>query len=196
MARATDAEIVDFFQKNQGELNQERSDFLLPQIVDFVQHKQWVNTRPEYQRRQVWDNKKKSRLIESLLMNVPIPPIYLYEIDYSRYEVMDGQQRLNSIIEFFENRFKLSSLSGWPLLTGRSYADLPQLIQRGLNRRRLSATVIISDLKAKPYTADDLRSQVFDRLNTGGIQLNAQELRNCLYPGTFNKLLIEVGSPS
>ena len=106
MARATDAEIVEFFQENQGELNQERSDFLLPQIVDFVQQKQWVNTRPEYQRRQVWDNKKKSRLIESLLMNVPIPPIYLYEIDYSRYEVMDGQQRLNSIIEFFENRLK------------------------------------------------------------------------------------------
>ena len=194
MARATDSEIVEFFQKNQGELNQERSDFLLPQIVDFVQQKQWVNTRPEYQRRQVWDNKKKSRLIESLLMNVPIPPIYLYEIDYSRYEVMDGQQRLNSIIEFFENRFKLSSLSGWPLLTGRSYADLPQLIQRGLNRRRLSATVIISDLKDKPYTAGDLRSQVFERLNTGGIHLNAQELRNCLYPGKFNKLLIELAA--
>lgn len=194
MARATDAEIVEFFQENQGELNQERSDFLLPQIVDFVQQKQWVNTRPEYQRRQVWDNKKKSRLIESLLMNVPIPPIYLYEIDYSRYEVMDGQQRLNSIIEFFENRFKLSSLSGWPLLTGRSHADLPQLVQRGLDRRRLSATVIISDLKAKPYTADDLRSQVFDRLNTGGIHLNAQELRNCLFPGEFNKLLIELAA--
>ena len=54
MPRATDDEIVDFFEKNQGELNQERSDFLLPQIVDFVQQEQWVNIRPEYQRRQVW----------------------------------------------------------------------------------------------------------------------------------------------
>ena len=59
-------------------------------------------------------------------MNVPIPPIYLYETDYNRYEVMDGQQRLNAIIEFFENRFKLSSLSSWPVLTGKMYADLPR----------------------------------------------------------------------
>jgi len=192
MAKETDAQIVEFFVKNQGELSQERSDFLLPQIVDFVRKEKWVNIKPEYQRRQVWDKKKKSRLIESLLMNIPVPPIYLYERDYSRYEVMDGQQRLNSIIEFYENRFKLSSLESWKIMNGKTYADLPQKVQRGLDRRRISATVIISDLTDRPYGPEDVRRQVFDRLNTGGMQLNSQELRNCLYPGRFNELLIKL----
>ena len=194
MAKATDLEIVRFFEKSQGELTQERNDFLLPQIVDFIKAKAWVNIRPEYQRRQVWDQKKKSKLIESLLMNVPIPPIFLYERDYNRYEVMDGQQRLNAIIEFYDNRFKLNRLESWDILNGRAYSELPPKVQRGLDRRRISATVIVSDLSDAPYGPDDIRRQVFDRLNTGGLTLNPQELRNCLYPGLFNKVLISASS--
>ncbi len=190
--KPTDSEIVKFFEENQGELSQERNDFLLPQITDFVRQKKWLNIRPEYQRRAVWDKKKKSRLIESLLMNVPVPPIYLYEKDYSRYEVMDGQQRLNAIIEFYANRFKLSTLDSWKIMNGKTYEDLPVKVQRGLDRRRISATVIISDLTDRQYGPEDVRRQVFERLNTGGLQLNAQELRNCLFPGIFNQLLIEL----
>ncbi len=196
MATVTDQEILEYFEKYQGELSQERNDFFLPQIVDYINDKKWVTVRPQYQRRPVWDNKKKSRLIESLLMNVPIPPIYLYENDFNRYEVMDGQQRLNSILEFYSNRLKLSSLDSWKILNGKTYDDLPQKVQRGLDRRRIAATVIVSDLSDKPYGPDDIRRQVFDRLNTGGLGLNPQELRNCLYPGEFNKLIISLAGYS
>lgn len=190
----TDAELVEFFENNQGTLTQERSDFLLPQIIDFVVDRKWINASPEYQRRQVWDNKKKSRLIESLLMNVPIPPIYLFENDYNRYEVMDGQQRISAVVDFYKNTLKLTGLDSWKSFNGLTYEALPEKVKRGLDRRRLNSTVIITDLKNKPYVASDIRRQVFDRLNTGGMPLQDQELRNCLYPGKFNQVLIELSS--
>ncbi len=191
---STDAELIEFFELNQGTLTQERSDFLLPQIVDFVVDRKWINASPEYQRRQVWDNKKKSRLIESLLMNVPIPPIYLFENDYNRYEVMDGQQRLHAVVDFYKNTLKLTGLDSWKSFNGLTYDSLPEKIKRGLDRRRLNSTVIITDLKNQAYDTSDIRRQVFDRLNTGGMPLQAHELRNCLFPGKFNKLLIELSS--
>lgn len=125
-------------------ISQERSDFLLPQILDFVEQKQWMNLQPEYQRRQVWDRSKQSQFIESLLMNLPIPPVFLFEAEYSRYEVMDGQQRLSSITAFYANRLKLTSLEHWTELNGKYYSDLPPLLRRGLDRRRISAVVLRS----------------------------------------------------
>lgn len=172
-------------------LTQERSDFLLPQVLDFVREKKWLNLRPEYQRRLVWDDAKRSLFIESLLLNVPVPPVFLYEWDLSRYEVMDGQQRLNSIVDFYENGFALRGLERWQELNGLRYRELPETLQRGLDRRRLSATVLlVAGTQAVPPQQGDIRKLVFERLNTGGQQLNAQELRNCLYAGDFNELLI------
>ncbi len=94
MARDTKVDIKSIeekFGKTAFSLAQERNDFLLPQVLDFVKQRRWLNLRPEYQRRQVWDDAKRSLFIESLLLNVPIPPVFLYEYDLSRYEVMDGQ---------------------------------------------------------------------------------------------------------
>jgi hypothetical protein len=169
---------------------QERNDFLLPQVVDFVRQKKWMNLRPEYQRRLVWDRKRKSRLIESLLMNVPVPPIFIFEHDLSRYEVMDGQQRLNSILDFYENGFALTGLERWAELKGRRYKELPERIQRGLDRRRISAVVLLAESGGTPDQAKALRKLVFERLNTGGQSLQNQELRNCIYSGPLNDLLV------
>ena len=178
-------------------LSQERNDFLLPQIIDFVRGNKWLNLRPEYQRRLVWDIGKRSRFIESLLLNIPIPPVFLYEWELGRYEVMDGQQRLNAIVEFYDNGFALKGLEKWSELTGYRYNDLPETFQRGLDRRRLSATVLLVERpKDKDPQHSDIRKLVFDRLNTGGLQLNAQELRNCLYDSAFNKLLIALSKES
>lgn len=189
-AKKTNKEIEERYIAEDRDVSQERSDFLLPQILDFVESKQWINLRPEYQRRQVWDKAKQSRFIESLLMNLPIPPVFLFESDYSRYEVMDGQQRLSSIVAFYENRLKLSGLEHWTELNTKFYSDLPQKVQRGLDRRRVSAVV----LQTTSQTADtgELRRIVFERLNTGGQKLNAQELRNCIYAGPFAALLVEL----
>ena len=101
------------------------NNFFLPQIKDVIEESRTVNLRPEYQRRSRWTNKQKSLLIESFLLNIPVPPIFLFEGDLARYEVMDGQQRLLAIREFFSNDFRLSSLSVLAPLNRRTYNQLP-----------------------------------------------------------------------
>jgi hypothetical protein len=189
-SRATVKELEDKFEETAFKLTQERSDFLLPQIVDFVRTERWINLRPEYQRRSVWDTPKRSLFIESLLLNIPIPPIFLFEQALSRYEVMDGQQRLTAVADYYENGFPLRGLEKWSELNGLRFRDLPETLQRGLDRRRISATVLLAEsTKKKEFTRNDIRKLVFERLNTGGQTLNAQELRNCLYAGPFNDQL-------
>jgi hypothetical protein len=108
---------------------------------------------------------------------------------------MDGQQRLSSILAFYQNRLKLTGLEHWKELQGKQYLDLPPKLQRGLDRRRISAVVLQTPL-ASTKTAE-LRHIVFERLNTGGQRLNAQELRNCLYSSPFASLLVELaGNPT
>src|SRR5438552_3178905 len=118
-------------------------------------------------------------------MSFPNPQVFLYESDINRCEVMDGQQRLNTVMEFYENQFSLTGLETWDVLNGFTYAKCPPRIQRGLDRRRLSATVLLAE-HSKNGKRDFIRREVFERLNTGGQQLNAQELRNSLYSGDFN----------
>ncbi|MFD1550752.1 hypothetical protein DNU06_05880 [Putridiphycobacter roseus] len=173
-------------------LIQERNDFLLPQVLDFVQVKEWMNIQPEYQRRRVWDIKRKSQFIESLLMNVPIPPIFLLEWEYGRYEVMDGQQRLDAIISFYSNEFKLTGMKYWTELNGLSYNQFLPLVRRALDRRRISATTIMTESVVDDDDKLDLRRLVFERLNTGGMKLNSQEIRNCIYSGQFNDLIVDL----
>ena len=112
--RLTPKQLEDLYDSGDNRVTQERSDFLLPQIVDFVRQKKWLNLRPEYQRRLVWDATKKSLFIESLLMNIPVPPLFVYEADLARYEVMDGQQRITAIQEFYSNNLALAGLEQWP----------------------------------------------------------------------------------
>jgi hypothetical protein len=188
----TPAQIEKMYDQGENRVTQERNDFLLPQVIDLVREDRWLNLRPEYQRRLVWDDKKKSKFIESLLMNIPAPPIFLYEIDLNRYEVMDGQQRLNTILEFYENNLALKGLETWAVLNGRTYSRCPPRIQRGLDRRRISANVLLAENIKDPKQADFIRRTVFERLNTGGQPLNHQELRNSLYSGPLNDLLIEL----
>ena len=173
------------------------NNFLLPQIRDLIVDGDDVNLRPEYQRRLRWTNIQKSLLIESLLLNVPVPPVFFYENDLARYEVMDGQQRLNAIKEFLNNAFKLRGLQIIPTLNGRTYAQLPAKVKRSLDRASISAIVLLQESKSKinkPGSSKfyELRRFVFERLNTGGKRLSAQEIRNAIYAGHFNELIVEL----
>ncbi|CAH2917361.1 MAG: hypothetical protein CPSOU_3028 [uncultured Paraburkholderia sp.] len=103
---------------------------------------------------------------------------------------MDGQQRLSSIVVFYANRLKLTGLEHWAELNGRFYADLPVKVQRGLDRRRISAVVLQS--ASSSNNGEELRRIVFERLNTGGQKLNAQELRNCVFASPFASLLVKL----
>ena len=189
---ASDRAIEQFFERGRLRVVQDRNDFFLPHVVDFIEGRKWGNLKPEYQRRLRWDQKKKSRLIESFIMNVPVPPVFLYETELGRFEVMDGQQRLNSIVDFMQNRFKLSGLKTWEVLNGRIFSELPPSIRRGLERAKISAITLMSDTSDSSGNSLDLRAQVFERLNTGGERLNPQELRNSLHSGPFNRMLIEL----
>ncbi len=164
----------------------------LPNFVAALKRPEWMRLQPFYQRRKRWDIRRKSKLIESFIMNVPVPPCFLYESDFARYEVMDGQQRITAIRDFYENNFQLKGLEQWPELNGRQYNTLPSEIRKGLDRRSISYTVILKD---STQTGDDemlLRQQVFERLNTGGIHLENQEIRHCIYHNSFDKLLVEL----
>jgi hypothetical protein len=194
--KPTPTEIERIYDSGKNRLTQERNDFLLPQVLDFVKEKKWLNLRPEYQRRLVWDARKKSLFIESLLMNIPVPPVFLYETDLNRYEVMDGQQRLNAIVEFYENRLRLSGLEIWGVLNGLTYAECPPRIKSGLDRRRISANVLLAESATSEEHVNFIRRIVFERLNTGGQQLNPQELRNSLFSGAFNDLIIQLAGNS
>lgn len=197
-ANSSDKIIERHFETGRLRVVQEKNDIFLSHVIDFIQgdnpDRVWGNLRPEYQRRLRWDNKKKSKLIESFIMNVPVPPVFLYEKCLGRFEVMDGQQRLNTISEFLSGSFALEGLDIWQALNGRTYSELPPLIRRGIERAKLSAITLMSDSSSVEEDNLDLRAQVFERLNTGGERLNAQELRNSLYSGSFNDLLVELSS--
>ena len=98
---------------------------------------------PDFQRRRRWNNEKKSKLIESFIMNVPIPPIFLYENDFSHYEVMDGLQRLTTIYDFYTDKFELEGLQLWRELNGRTYSSLPEKVKKGIDRRYLSSIILL-----------------------------------------------------
>ena len=149
---------------------------------------------PEYQRRKRWDNGRKSRLIESFIMNVPLPPVFLYEYDYSKFEVMDGLQRLTSIYDYYSGHFPLEGLQYWKELEGKTFDELPTEIKKGIDRRYISSIVLLEETAKSPEEAEKLKQIVFERLNSGGEKLVPQETRNALYNGRFNQLCLRLSS--
>ncbi len=190
------AEIEARFRDTALRIVVQRNDFFLPNLLDMMTVHKTINVSPVYQRRLRWDIEKKSKLIESFLVNIPVPPVFLYETEFARYEVMDGQQRLSTIREFFSNEFALDRIDILTELTGKRYHQLPLVVKAGLERRALGAIVLLKESTQSDETAMWLRQKVFERLNTGGIRLNAQEVRNCLQAGPFNDLLHELARSS
>lgn len=185
----------EYFAKSSFRIIYQTNNFFLPQIRDLIDRGEVLNLRPEYQRRLRWGTPQKSRLIESLLLNIPIPPVFLYESDAARYEVMDGQQRLNAVREFIAGDFALTGLQVLQPLNGIRYSRCPPRIKRALDRATISAIVLL--LESEPagggvLSIQDIRRFIFDRLNTGGTRLNPQEIRNAIYPGHFNRALVEM----
>ena len=143
---------------------------------------------PEFQRRRRWNRIKQSRLIESFIMNVPIPPIFLYEQEFATYEVMDGLQRLTAIRDFYLDKYELSGLEFWPELEGYKYSTLPKAVKQGIDRRYLSSIILLHETASTEEEAKNMKQLVFDRINSGGAKLEYQESRNALYHGKFNEI--------
>lgn len=187
-----DREINERYIRGEGRIVIETNREKLPGFVAVMKDPGYMDVRPFYQRRPRWSVQKQSRLIESFIMNIPVPPVFLYEKDFNSYEVMDGQQRISAIRDFFENRFELTGLQMWPELNGRKYHNLPEKLKAGVDRRSITSIVLLKESTADEEEAWALRETVFERLNTGGVELEYQEIRNALYQSRFNNLLFNL----
>lgn len=153
-----------------------------------------LNLQPDYQRRFVWDKKTMSKFIESLLLSIPIPTIFLAENGDDTYEVIDGQQRLTTIFTFMKSKLganeierlpdnlreldvlELSGLETLKQFNRKSYCDMADM-QRKFNNVSLPVVIIKKD------STEDIKYDIFSRINSGSIKLNNQELRNVMYRG-------------
>jgi hypothetical protein len=190
--KLTDEEIGHKYAKRELRIVTESNREQLPNFVEAMKRPGWMDLRLFYQRRPRWDPVRQSKLIESFIMNVPVPPLFVYESDLAKYEVMDGQQRITAILDFYTNKLELQGLEQWPELNGRIYDTLPPEIKKGIDRRSISYIVLLKESTVSSEDESLLRQEVFERLNTGGISLGAQEVRNALYQGSFNTLLFEL----
>lgn len=181
----TDEEINMKYERGEQRIVTEQGSVHLD-LISTVFSQAKYNLRPEFQRRITWDTKKRSKLIESFIMNIPVPPVFLFEEDYSSYVVMDGLQRISAIMDFYRDVYELNGLEEWSELNGKKYSELPKKVREGIDRRQLSVITLLKESADDSITADLMKKMVFERLNTGGVQLEDQEIRNALFAGRFN----------
>lgn len=143
---------------------------------------------PAYQRRHRWDQPRRSLLIESLILNVPIPPVFLYEDSAAKFEVMDGLQRITTILDFYKDKFPLNGLEFLMHLEGKKYSEMELNARRQLDRSAISAIVLLSESASNDEQKRRMKELVFQRINTGGVTLSDQEKRNALISGPMNDL--------
>lgn len=169
----------------QRKLRLQAYDKSVSDLVNMIRNEDIIFS-PEYQRNYIWDNKKASLLVESILLNIPIPVIYASEEEDSAWNIVDGLQRLNALKRFYDNNFKLSGLEVLKELNGLKYEDLNPKAKRMLNNGNLRVILIFND------SNPEIKYDIFMRLNTGSVKLNEQELRNCLYRGPLNDMIKEL----
>lgn len=155
--------------------------------------------KPELQRNYVWDKKEASRFIESLLLGLPVPSIFLADMPDSKKLIVDGYQRLTTLYFYIEQKLWKSSreifrLINSPLINERwrnkSFDELCDSDKRRLKQYTIHAIIFVQ----KSPQNDSGLFQIFERINTSGKPLNAQEIRNCVYQGDMNTLLIDLNN--
>jgi hypothetical protein len=159
-------------------------------IVQRIDHDE-IDLSPDFQRRaRIWDPVRKSRLIESILLRIPLPVFYVAADLEENWKVVDGLQRLTTIYDFIKpdtkNSFSLRGLEYLTAYEGARFSGLPRSITRRINETELNVNVIESG------TPENVMFNIFRRLNTGGLSLNSQEIRNALHPGPVREFLIKL----
>lgn len=160
-------------------LNTMSYDYSVQYLYDLIKKGKIVLEVP-FQRKQIWKTDQASSLLESIIMNVPIPPLYFAEEENGNWLVLDGLQRLSCIKNYYDNEFALSKLEVLTELNKVKYKDLPPKAKSLLNDGMLRVNVIKKD------SHRDIKYDIFMRLNRGAVTLNYQELRNCMYRGNLN----------
>ena len=181
----TDDLLVQRFNEAQQELVLQSADLSLRTVASMVDGGA-IDPSPQFQRRERWSPFKQSALIESFILNIPVPPVYLAEDELGTYSVIDGKQRITAIRAFLRDEFALRDLSRFSDLHGYRCSELPRQIQNALDLRPLRAITLLN--QSNPA----YKYEVFHRLNTGGEILNPQEIRNVIYRGPLNDLVLDL----
>ena len=156
---------------------------LVSQLMSRIEHDE-IDLAPDFQRMSgIWNAEKKSRLIESLLLRIPIPVFYVAADEEESWKVVDGVQRLSTIRDYVNDGFALTRLEYRSEFDGQRYADLPRPMQRRIDETQFVVNVI------EPGTPPEVMFNIFRRINTGGAPLNGQEIRHALNPGPVRDYL-------
>lgn len=197
-----ESETISSEEKNKRKLYVDKVDKSTSDLYRMIIEGELI-LQPEYQRNFVWTTKTMSKFIESLLLSIPIPTIFLAENKDDTYEVIDGQQRLTTIFAFMkdskvEENTKIDvELKNFPLLTlngletldqynKKTYKGFDDSIRRKFNNVSLPVVIIKKD------STEDIKYDIFSRINSGSVKLNSQELLNVMYRGPLIKKLNEV----
>lgn len=174
-------------------------DITVKQLVDMVAEGQ-IHVAPAYQRHFVWDEVRQSNLIESIFLGIPIPSLFMATNEDSTWEVIDGLQRVTTLINYVRPTFRdgvlnistseliISGVEKIKSLRTLRFGDLPETLKLNFLTRPIRITVLndLSDFQ--------VRFDLFERLNTGGITLHEQEIRNCVFQGKFNDFIKDCAS--
>lgn len=140
---------------------------------------------PSYQREFVWNNEKQSRFIESVLLGVPLTPFLVSEDENGRLEIIDGSQRIRTLIAFYDDVLRLRKLTKLDQLNTAKYKDLPKQVQRYFDNRDFK--IIIVD-----EANSDIKQDIFNRINTSSEELSDSEIRKGSYSGSFYSMVLEL----
>jgi len=166
-----------------------------PQTVFELTIRKWDQKKlildPTFQRNFVWKPEQQSMFIESVILNFPLPPFYINKNTKGKYIVVDGRQRITTLRAFMKDEFKLKGLRALPQLNDKNFSDLIKLdpdFQTKIEDKKLSVYLI------QPSVPMEMVYDIFNRINTGGTQLQRQEIRNCIYMGQATILLQRLSS--
>jgi len=185
---ADSGELGHEIEKMRNSLSTDRLDMSFGEIISMYERDEII-IDPDFQRLFRWSEYQQSRFIESILLGIPIPPIFVAEDENGRWELVDGLQRLSTVFSFFGILKTLTERNGWTLQEGDiirtlenySCKDLPLRFQLNIKRSTCRVEII------RWNSQYDMRFELFNRLNTGGYPLSSQEVRNCIYRGVSSK---------
>ena len=145
-----------------------------------------LKLNPDFQREFVWSLKQQSELIESILMNIPLPLFYFAMDKKGIISVVDGLQRLTTVFTYMQDNFSVGKVRYLKSIIGKRFSDLQRTDQAKIEKYQIQAYII------QPSTPENVKLDIFDRINKSGTALNKQEMRNALYMGKSTKLLKEL----
>jgi len=162
------------------------TEYTVEYLADKVHKNEYVV--PDYQRNFTWEHHRKSKFIESLIMGLPIPFVFFWEMPDGRLEIVDGSQRLRTIDEFIFGDLKLGRLDRLDALSGFKFTELPVARQRKIKNRSVRGIVL------NEHADIESRVDMFERINTGSKAANPAEVRRGALPGPFTEMIIKLAT--